>query len=286
MNPVSSPLPSTFSYILQPDIVLDFSNQLCFARVVNVSFFHSSFLFYSFLFYPTITIRETYVTTFSSSLIRNRRNKLSYRVISDQREAIFLPLRSPCGKHRDFGLFAFLSGFVRFKSHRSEQGRKPRCQALCGSFYESFPEKLQPSTPLESRWMTGRERVYKRDNIVSSGICRRGGKQSARYERITAECTHCTHIHHPLLQFSFVPAMPYPRYIAHPVPFSLSSRICSFANILSFAHPPLRLYLGARSSLTFPPPFRSLPSGAGIAKRNENLTRKRWQGVGRDTRPI
>lgn len=61
MNPVSSPLPSTFSYILQPDIVLDFSNQLCFARVVNVSFFHSSFLF-SFLFYPTITIRETYVT--------------------------------------------------------------------------------------------------------------------------------------------------------------------------------------------------------------------------------
>lgn len=65
MNPVSSPLPSTFSYILQPDIVLDFSNQLCFARVVNVSFFHSSFLFYSFLFYPTI--RETYVTTFSSS---------------------------------------------------------------------------------------------------------------------------------------------------------------------------------------------------------------------------
>lgn len=62
MNPVSSPLPSTFSYILQPDIVLDFSNQLCFARVVNVSFFHSSFLFYSFLFYPTITIRETYVT--------------------------------------------------------------------------------------------------------------------------------------------------------------------------------------------------------------------------------
>lgn len=93
MNPVSSPLPSTFSYILQPDIVLDFSNQLCFARVVNVSFFHSSFLFYSFLFYPTITIRETYVTTFSSS-----RNLLSvieetnYRVISDQREAIFLPL--------------------------------------------------------------------------------------------------------------------------------------------------------------------------------------------------
>lgn len=84
MNPVSSPLPSTFSYILQPDIVLDFSNQLCFARVVNVSFFHSSFLFYSFLFYPTITIRETYVTTFSSSLIRNRRNKLSYRVISDR----------------------------------------------------------------------------------------------------------------------------------------------------------------------------------------------------------
>ena len=141
-------------------------------------------------------------------------------------------------------LLSFLSGFVRFKSHRSQQGRKPRCQALCGSFYESFPGKLhrQPSTPVESRWMTGRERVYKRDNIMSSGICRGRGKQSARYERITAEYVAHTSTILPSLppssQFSFVSAMPSPRYIR---PFrslssfeSASSRISSSSSPLHF----------------------------------------------------
>lgn len=157
-------------------------------------------------------------------------------------------------------LLSFLSGFVRFKSHRSQQGRKPRCQALCGSFYESFPGKLhrQPSTPVESRWMTGRERVYKRDNIVSSGICRGRGKQSARYERITAE--YVAHTSTILLPFFLPPPsfLSFPQcrlhvIFAHSVLFPLSNRICFFSNIFFFV-----LHFFTSCSIIFYVP--SLPS--------------------------
>lgn len=156
-------------------------------------------------------------------------------------------------------LLSFLSGFVRFKSHRSQQGRKPRCQALCGSFYESFPGKLhrQPSTPVESRWMTGRERVYKRDNIMSSGICRGRGKQSARYERITAE--YVAHTSTILLPLFLPPPPVFFRFrnavstLYSPIPFSFLFRICFFSNIFFFV-----LHFFTSCSIIFYVP--SLPS--------------------------
>ena len=85
----------------------------------------------------------------------NRENKQSHRV----KEPISLPCvpsQPPTVKDRGvFGLVlgalvAFLSAFVRFKSHRSQRGRKPRCQALCGSFYESFPGYSESCTAFYS----------------------------------------------------------------------------------------------------------------------------------------
>ena len=185
-------------------------------------------------------------------------------------------------------LLSFLSGFVRFKSHRSQQGRKPRCQALCGSFYESFPGKLhrQPSTPVESRWMTGRERVYKRDNIMSSGICRGRGKQSARYERITAE--YVAHTSTILLPFFLPPPsfLSFPQcrlhvIFAHSVLFPLSNLLLLEYLLL---RPPF-LHFMLDHLLRSLPPFRSLPRYR-YDERNENLTRNGvsktvtggWQG--------
>lgn len=137
MSPVSSPVPSTFPFISCSPIlfarafppvqisVVSFVSRVLTLVFSSLFFVRSSFLFYSlrfkkrkdtfynfsilFLFIVSkntllyVIYRSTVL--FSSSLIRNGRNKLllSSNFRSAQREAIFLP-PSPRGKHRDFGL--------------------------------------------------------------------------------------------------------------------------------------------------------------------------------------
>lgn len=125
-------------YILQPDIVrpcstfppvqisvVSFVSRVLTLVFSSLFFVRSSFLFYSLRFkkrkdtFYNFSILSLFIVSkntllyviyrstvlFSSSLIRNGRNKLllSSNFRSAQREAIFLP-PSPRGKHRDFGL--------------------------------------------------------------------------------------------------------------------------------------------------------------------------------------
>lgn len=152
----------------------------CFNVLVFFSslfFVRSSFLFYSLRFkkrkdtFYNFSILSLFIVSknmllriyrstvlFSSSLIRNGRNKLllSSNFRSAQREAIFLP-PSPRGKHRDFGLSTewsslfFLFFPVSYDSNRIDLNKVANrdVKLYAGRFTNRFLESCTASLPLQ-----------------------------------------------------------------------------------------------------------------------------------------
>lgn len=157
--------------------VVSFVSRVLTLVFSSLFFVRSSFLFYSLRFkkrkdtFYNFSILSLFIVSknmllriyrstvlFSSSLIRNGRNKLllSSNFRSAQREAIFLP-PSPRGKHRDFGLSTewsslfFLFFPVSYDSNRIDLNKVANrdVKLYAGRFTNRFLESCTASLPLQ-----------------------------------------------------------------------------------------------------------------------------------------